>query len=109
MSTKVSAIVMMRTFRLKSTLLGAVAGLNIICAKIRLGSGNYIVEAALIFLLNISIERHHGSKLLESLMNGNEQLLVTQKNNTHERYKTISEKLMGQDLNSRLHDRELLL
>jgi hypothetical protein len=81
MSTKVSAIVMMRTLRLKSTLLGAVAGLNIICAKIRLGSGNYIVEAALIFLLNISIERHHGSKLLETLMNGNEQLLLTQKKN----------------------------
>jgi hypothetical protein len=100
---------MMRTLRLKSTLLGAVAGLNIICAKIRLGSGNYVVEAALIFLLNISIERHHGSKLLETLMNGNEQLLVTKKRkHTHERYKTISEKLMGQDLIFRLHDRELL-
>jgi hypothetical protein len=97
---------MISTLKLKSTLLGVVAGLNIICAKIRFGSGNYVVEAALIFLLNISIERHHGSKLLETLMKGNEQLLVTKKH-THERYKTISEKLMGQDLNSRLHDREL--
>jgi hypothetical protein len=69
----------MRALRLKSTLLGAVAGLNIIFAKIRLGSGNYVVEVALIFLLNISIERHHGSKLLETLMNGNKQLLPTPK------------------------------
>jgi hypothetical protein len=80
MSTKVSAIAMMRTLRLKSTLLGAVAGLNIICANAT-WVRELIVEAALIFLLNISIERHHGSKLLETLMNGNEQLLVTKKKN----------------------------
>jgi hypothetical protein len=58
---------MIRTLRLKSTLLGAVAGLNIICTKIHLGSGKYVVEAALIFLLNISIERHHGSKTTRDL------------------------------------------